>query len=279
MNPVLLCRCGVVLWLIAAATSPCCAEESATEARASEAHRVTLDAAALYEFEVATEPSRKLEFHPTPILRWSNPVVGEVYGNVFLWTLNGRPGVVGSIFQWFSPLTHGSHEFQSLAVQPLKGTRDGVDVWTTPRGGIELQSAPDKSFVADSPSIRLRQMRSMSRQVQVRSTDRAGVSRELRLLAQPLYRYGSKDTDILDGGLFVFVQGTDPEVFLVIEARRDGEIWEWQYALARMNSIQFIASFQDREVWRTEMLPWANVKNGREIYTSFGPFQRKEPKP
>lgn len=258
---------------------PCRADESATEARASEAHRITLDAAARYEFEVATEPPRKLEFHPTPILRWSNPVVGEVYGNVFLWTLNGRPGVVGSIFQWLSPLTHGSHEFQSLTLHPLDGKRDGVHVWTSPRGGIELQPVPDKSLVPDSPTVRLRQMRSMSRRFHLRSTDRAAVSRELRLLAQPLYRYGSSGTDILDGCLFVFVQGTDPEVFLMIEARMIGENWEWRYAMARMNSIQFVADYQDREVWRTEILPWAKVKNGREIYTSFGPFQRTGPKP
>ena len=39
-------------------------------------------------------------------------------------------------------------------------------------------------------------------------------------LSQPLYRYGGDDSGVLDGGLFVFVQGTDPEVFLLIEARR-----------------------------------------------------------
>ena len=42
----------------------------------------------------------------------------------------------------------------------------------------------------------------------------------MRLLAQPIYRYENTKGDLIDGGLFVFVLGTDPEAFLLIEARR-----------------------------------------------------------
>ena len=62
----------------------------------------------------------------------------------------------------------------------------------------------------------------------------------------------------------------------MVEARKDDGQWKWQYALARMNSIAFVAHYQGREVWRTETWPWGKVKNGRETYTSFGPFELDE---
>ena len=42
---------------------------------------------------------------------------------------------------------------------------------------------------------------------------------ELRLLPTPIARYGEPGTKLLDGALFAFVLGTDPEVFLFLEAR------------------------------------------------------------
>ena len=40
---------------------------------------------------------------------------------------------------------------------------------------------------------------------------------ELRLLATPLYRYRDTSPEGSDGALFAFVQGTDPEVLLLVE--------------------------------------------------------------
>ena len=50
--------------------------------------------------------------------------------------------------------------------------------------------------------------------------ERAGEEQALRLLPKPLYRYERPDgpTSSSDGALFAFVLGTDPEVFLLLEA-------------------------------------------------------------
>ena len=61
---------------------------------------------------------------------------------------------------------------------------------------------------------------------------------ELRLLTQPLYRYEHKEGQVLDGALFAFAEGTDPELLLLVEARqRKDQPAEWQYAPARMNMV------------------------------------------
>ncbi len=273
-----ICRCvGTgLLFVFISPTSR--ADDTESKTRINDADRVTTDAAKLYEFEIASQPPRILDFHPKSILRWSNPVAGEIYGNVFLWTEDQRPQVIGSIYQWYSPMTHGSHEFRSLAVEPLAGTRDGRAVWTSPEAGIAWNAVPESPPVADSRPLRLRQARAIARRFQVEKTDREKVTRELRLLAQPIYRYGSANSDVLDGSLFVFVQGTDPEVFLMIETRGKGQQRQWHYALARMNSVQFIASYQGHEVWRRNLMLWKKVKSGQGTYNAFGPFRGKAAK-
>src|SRR5580692_2600991 len=69
--------------------------------------KLTLASAAEYEFRVGKDEKEKpLEMMREPVLKWSNPDRGEILGNVFLWTRDGRPLMVGSLFKWFKPFTH-----------------------------------------------------------------------------------------------------------------------------------------------------------------------------
>lgn len=43
------------------------------------------------EFTAGEAGTAKLALHPEPILRWSNPTIGKVIGEVFVWNDNGRP--------------------------------------------------------------------------------------------------------------------------------------------------------------------------------------------
>jgi hypothetical protein len=54
---------------------------------------------------------------------------------------------------------------------------------------------------------------------------------------------------VIDGALFGFVLATDPEVYLMIEARPGREGPEWQYALAPMTVRAVKASRKGQEVW------------------------------
>ncbi len=54
-----------------------------------------------------------------------------------------------------------------------------------------------------------------------------------RLIDQPIYQYGAKDSgDKTGGGDFLFCQGTDPELILLLEARPAGNKLAWHYAVA-----------------------------------------------
>ncbi len=213
---------------------------------------------------------RPLKLQPEPVLKWSNPVIGTIYGDVFVWTDQGRPEAVASIYKFYSPLTHRANEFHSLALGKVTADRDGTTVWMPSRPGLELKPIPGAIAPAESAPLRLRQMRALAAEFTGRQTNREGVDRDMRLLAQPIYRYENTKGELIDGGLFVFVLGTDPEVFLLIEARRKpGSAPEWRFGAVRMNSINLRLNHRGREVWSAQEIPWSQVWDGREPYTVF----------
>lgn len=236
------------------------------------AFAMTREAARKYEFEMhGVDPPAMLR--EQPILRWSNPERGQVYGNVFLWTHRGRPVVVGSLFKWFSPFTHMSHEFHSLSVGEIAAKNELKEVWRSTQPGVQFAPIPDAPAAAATPAARLAQMRQLARQFTARSIDREGLKQELRQLAQPVYRYEvEKDsTDLVDGALFVFVQGTDPDVWLLIEAvpTAGQPSAKWQFAVARMNSIEIAVEHNGKPAWHCETLPFRDVTSHKLPYTSF----------
>lgn len=231
--------------------------------------KLTTEAAKQYEMKVGGADGSIAKLVPEPLLRWSNPAAGEIHGNVFLWTLHERPVAVGSLFKWFSPHTHASHEFHSLSELPLDVTYKENPVWKTREGGIKFLPLGDAPPPAATASQRLLQMRGFAKNFAATKTERNDSQQELRLLPQPIYRYAAPDDHVADGAIFVFVQGTDPEVFVLLEARGAGDTSRWHFAAARMNSVGFQLRYQDKEVWQVDVMPWRDVGSHSGTYTTF----------
>lgn len=249
------------------------ADDQSDAARAARAAEITKKAAEEYTITRGSD-KQPLKFEPKSLLQWSNPVVGSIHGGVHIWTRNGRPEVVASIYKFSSPLHHLGVEFHSLSLEPVSADRDGRAAWVVSTPGIEFKPIPGAPKPAETPTRRLAQMRALAKEFSATETTREeppkpSVQRDLRLLTQPIHRYASTDSEVLDGALFTFVLGTDTEIFLIIEARRTAEGYEWQYAFARMNSIVFQALHRGREVWTTAELPWPVVGDGRHAYNLF----------
>ena len=117
--------------------------------------KLTLAAAAEYEIVVGDEKEKPLELQREPVLKWSNPDRGEVHGNVFVWTRDGRPLVVGSLYKWFTPHTHMSHEFLSLADEPLVAKFHGKQVWKTSESVVKFADLPRAAAPAANDAQRL----------------------------------------------------------------------------------------------------------------------------
>ncbi|MEZ6129049.1 MAG: hypothetical protein R3C59_10220 [Planctomycetaceae bacterium] len=243
-------------------------DEAIEAERIKEALRITTEWAAKYHFQTASEAPIVLQ--PDPILRWSNPEQGSIHGNVFLWTHQMRPVVIGSLFQWFSPFTHMSHEFHSLSEQRLTAERSGRIVWESPPG-ITFQLVAGAPTVAKTANGRQLQMRQIVRAFRVRKRDRDTTEDdELRLLPTPVYRYDESQNAAGSGGLFVFVQATDPELIAWLEARETADNRRlWHVSFARMNSVQIRVLNDSAEIWQADEMPWSEVFAHRQPYTSF----------
>ena len=227
-----------------------------------------------YELRAGDKSQRKLTLVAEPVLRWTNPLGGQsARGEIYLWTDAGLPAAVVSINEFTDPegRTHGEQEWCSLAAGPV--VADGPHRWSPAAGVLALQPLRGVDPPAETAAPRLRQMRDMAERFAGEKTTRAGVTRTLRLLPKPIYRFESNDAAILDGALFALAEATDPEALLVLEARRSGSAHVWHYALARMNSVRLTVSFDGKLVWDAPAL------EGRDVYDctdkAYSAFLRK----
>ena len=159
-------------------------------ARATEAAVVAKKAAEAYSVTTGEAGANALKLEPKSLLKWSNPVGGSFHGSVFIWTSKGRPEVVASIYKKYLPLPHHlGIELHSLTEGPVTAERDGEAEWSTVRAGVKFQPVPDAPAPADTPARRLRQLRAMAAEFSATKKDRNALTRPLRLLTQPIFRY------------------------------------------------------------------------------------------
>ena len=212
--------------------------------------------AAEYVVHLESRAGEKLTVVKEPVLRWSNPARTGEDGAVFVWTLGGRPEMIGTIFTYrLNEKINRKHEYHSLATEPLSAEFRGKTVWAPKKAGLSFAPIEDAPAPAATARLRLTQMRALARDFSASLKDGDGESYQLRLLTQPLYRYEPKDRGVLDGAIFSLAVGTDPEALLLIEAREAKDAVRWEYAIARFHYVEIKASYKDREVFRAAALP------------------------
>src|SRR6516165_3437212 len=90
--------------------------------RAEETVRLARAEAAHYRIVRNDDPHAKIELRERPILKWSNPSEGALFGSVLLWTVDGRPEAVASIYRWYTGKKEFHAELKSLSTHPLSTT-------------------------------------------------------------------------------------------------------------------------------------------------------------
>ena len=209
-----------------------------------------------YQFSRAGDARTKFMASAKPLMTYAHPAGDtESHGAFFVWTLSGRPEVVGSI--WSHGRGDGSrdvvHEFHSLSTEALSPVQVGYARWT-PQTGIPLKTITDAARPKDSTAIRLAQMRSLAREFTGYSTPH-GREERLRTLEQPLYRYEGAGDDVLDGAVFGMFRDWDPDIMLLIEARKSRDGFVWHYGIGRFNGCPLRLQYKDVDVWKEGKVP------------------------
>lgn len=213
-------------------------------------------------YEVTVGEKGAATFQKEPVLRFTNDVSGVIDGGLFVWKDESkRPVAVAQLFICPGTEKLWLHEFQSIAVVPMKFEYRRRTAWQPKSAGIKFESISNAVEPAKTAESRMVQMRQISRRFTVKDDfGRAGsVSADvLRLLSTPLIRY-STDT-VLDGAIFTFAHGTDPELLIIIEAQKvvsanatEQTSSEWRVALAPMTSYAISAELDGKPFWSA---PW-----------------------
>jgi hypothetical protein len=190
-----------------------------------------------------------------PLLRYSDPTRGgsktaatTVLQDAGVWRLGteGRPTALVTVEIYRGP--DGSRvlafEFLSLteAKFSLKHKTEKIR-WDATGSALDLKELPDAPRPAATAAERLVQMRQLARRFA--ATERLNKeSIECRLLAQPIERYQSAPEKIVDGAIFAYANGTNPELGVVFES--DGE--RWQYGILRLTSAEASVTLDGRQV-------------------------------
>ncbi len=243
--------CGGPVW----SQQPATPKDQSKTRRATWLHDVYLREASAYQFFWNDQSRQELKLRREPIMRWTSDA--DYNGEVYVWTHQGAAAIVGCIYS--SPqgkvARSINHEFHSLAPTSLYARDRGGSGWLPQEPGIKLEPLPNAPAPAENQPRRITQMRDLARRFTAQ-VQRENSKWEMRLLPQPIYRYeiADENSPVVDGAVFTFVwtAGTDPEVLVVVEARRTEKGVRWYYAAARFTNCEAWLQYQGKEVWRAD---------------------------
>jgi hypothetical protein len=200
------------------------------------------------------KPRTALTFSTNPLLRYSDPTRGGVRAttNVLLdggvWRLGteGRPTALVTVEIYQAPDASRvmALEFLSLAelTFSLKHKTEKIR-WEPSGSALKLEELPDAPRPAATAPARLVQMRQLARRFGAKERLNNELI-ECRLMTQPIDRYRSEAEKIVDGAIFAFANGTNPEVGIVVEC--DGE--RWRYGTLRLSAAELSITLDGRQV-------------------------------
>ena len=192
---------------------------------------------------------KELEAAPEPLLRYSDATrVPSVLLDAGVWRLGteGRPKALVTVELYRRPDGTRVLSYEFLSMTPtqfaLKHKTEKI-AWDGTESGLRLKELPDAMKPAANAAMRLGQMRKLARRFEAKEMYN-GDTAECRLLDQPIDRYKSEKEKIVDGAIFAFAIGTNPEIGIVLEC--DAE--KWSYGVIRLSGAQSWVMLDGKEV-------------------------------
>lgn len=235
----------------------------------------------------------RVELRPVPLHRWNDPTRPVGDGSIWVWGTSGRPvaAVAIELYPSSRPLSPGgalrqsdhswAFEFVSLSTGPIEveggegfemswddlppPRRDGQLRWMPRTPGIEFRDVPGAAAPSWTGAGRLRQMKDLLKRFTAHEFyGPADQRHELRPLPRPIDRYADEGSGLVDGAIFLFANGTNPEVMVLIEAQGPAPSKAaWRFAAARLSRARSGVCIDGDEV-RTE--PFARMQRPDDCY-------------
>jgi hypothetical protein len=248
-----LLRGGLGL-ILAVTVGVALSDEKADEAyRASQLQRMKRIAE---KFEVEAALGAKpvaAKLMSNPLLKYNDPTRRNHESTLWLWTERKLPSALMAV-EFYPNSPRGPRwlfEIVSLSNSKIGVARGGDWKWQAKQPGVIRKPVPGDLTPGEKPAQRLAQARQIRQRFAAHEKEGTDGRLELRALSTPLYRYADEQTGVIDGAVFAFANGTNPEVLLLLEAQRDAATKHavWTYGFAQMTGAAVYASLDEREVW------------------------------
>lgn len=245
----------LALAIVAQGTPPCGAGEEPEPPMADRAAKARLEMMRklIVDFDVRSrqvEPPAALKFRPEPLLRYNEPSRPGDKGaqsllDAAVWRLGetGRPTAIVTleVYPRSDETAVMSYEFVSLTPLAFEVKNSRGVTWTPSSTQLKLAPLTDAPEPADTKRSRLAQMRQLARRFTALA-EWQGNKTECRLLAQPIDRYDDEATGIVDGAVFVFANGANPEMGLLLECSKQ----HWSYGVFRLTAATLWAQLDGK---------------------------------
>src|SRR5687767_8081890 len=139
---------ATILLLTALCAPPPSADSAEETARRDSVARLAPAKARKVDMLVGKKQDKAI-LREEPLLRWSNPTAGSVYGEVFVWSHLGRPAVIASIYRWYHPYKDSTLEVVSTCTSPVIAREGNEVLWDSKAAGVKF-TPWDASPPADS---------------------------------------------------------------------------------------------------------------------------------
>lgn len=199
---------------------------------------------------ISADPQIPKSLQDQPLFRYDDATRGYVDGTVWRLGRSGRPYAIITAELHPRYLNGGSrivYDMLSLTREPF--TVKSSDLQWRPGGSaVSLNPVPNAAPPADTAVQRLVQIKELSRRFtatqHIVELDDTFV--HLRLLPKEIDRYRPTEHRKADGALFLFVNGRNPGLLLLVET--DGEAWSYGVGRLSMPSTLTL-KLDDSVVW------------------------------
>ena len=216
---------------------------------------------------VRDDKATKLEPHLQPLLRWNDPARKDAPikdGSLWAWGTKGRPAAL---------LTQESYRGQWVCELISVSTADRVAVvtnsgwrWSPKQPGLQLLEFKEVPSPAENAPVRLAQMRALARRFEIVQIGHDDTIYKLRFMPQPIHRYDDTSSGLIDGALFTYAWGTNPEAIAVVECQRKRSKSTWRYGFLPITVARIEAKLEGEKVWSR---PSENQPKTQKTYTAF----------
>ena len=237
-----------LLGLTAVAQEPASTDLASEAAEQVRTARANLAIISIQDVETGSE----IECVEDPVLRYTEPVRGNVYGALWVWGRSGRPAAVLELIRNCDPKSDFCHDwfcFHATTDRPIRLTAESGETWSPEASNLKFQPLPHAPVPARTAAARMGQMKQFVRRFSAHEFYTSGRV-EMRLLPAAVHRYEDRQRGLIDGAIFVIAEDTHPEATLFLEAVQPAGAAKpiWQFAIGRSGAAEMLMFYDDKEV-------------------------------